>query len=820
VIRRRKAKGSLLEIASRHMRKWLFFNQLEVLKMTKNKKGFTLTEIIVVIAMIAILSAVLIPSFGRYVTYSRISKDEMDVAEINNVISLMKQSNEEFASPQSLEEARTLINEITTNRFSYQARVKGYHFWYNIQTDKMYVSTLEEMIDYQSSYRLDLVDQTKLLNQTTRTPIELLPEGFIYTNERPVIFLELRGSDLANIVHGFKQVDNFTQYQSLHNQIEQANLESSIQNHFLSLFNQTLFITNEGNFLQSNQQAQNTIFSNDALIISNTLTNLEGQTETISNEKQVLNLSYDLVIPNQIQAIMSNAINSQHLNHKVIFNQTIDQVLSIVEPSFTNMPFVTIDGEHQLDNHIVLNQNNEATHALNYQVQFDVHTFDLLLNGVVSSEAHYAFVGEEISLSAINFKNINGNQVVRSKEVSYSINNFNVASLIEGQTLVLENKGQLTLTAQANGASQSIEIYIIDEQDELPYTTLNLSQTNTNLHLKTGNWSTNDYGLRGTHGIIWFENAYESYTLTLNATLDEMNTSETGGYGIVFNASLNGLEDTSLALQFDRGFADVIIRPRINGREQAPILKVSDTNRELVPASKRDAYWTEQHEIKMMISLVDGQANKRSLTVEIDGQMVIDSFIFEANQESNQYFGLRAWTVPTVFHQVKIENHDQDSTEVINHKNMFSLMTQIVEDALLDNIFDGVRLNYFNSAANQHAWSTALENFLVINDQSDAYQNRYQIENQLQASRENKAFNGQYILNWQNMNRSALHDNPAVFITNNSNYSYDQFDQNHQDFSLLLGTMIFYKTDDRSNEIFYYAIDLNGIKTELGSFLI
>jgi prepilin-type N-terminal cleavage/methylation domain-containing protein len=788
--------------------------------MTTNKKGFTLTEIIVVIAMIAILSAVLIPSFGRYITTARMHKDEMDVAEINNVINLMKQSNEDFASPQSLEEARTLIDEITSERFSYQARVNGYHFWYNIQTDKVYVSTLEEMTAYQTSYRLENIAQADLLNQTTRTPIELLPEGFLYSDERPVIFLELRGSDLANIVYGFKQVDALNQYQSLHRQIEQANLESNIQNHFLNLFNQTLFITNEGNFLQSNQQAQNIIFAQDVVIISNTLTNLEGLTNLISDEEEILNLSYDLIIPNQIQAIMSNALNSQHASHKVIFNQTIDQVLNIVEPSFTNMPFVTIDGEHQLDNHIVLNQNNEATHALNYQVQFDVHTFDLLLNGVDSSEAHYALVGEEILLSATNFRNAHGNQTIRSRKVSYTIDNFNIANLIEGHLLVLENKGQITLTAHANGISKSIEIHILANQEEMPHTVLNLSQTETNDHLKTGNWSTNDSGLRGTHGIIWFENPYESYTLTLNATLDEMNTSETGGYGIVFNASLNGLEDTSLALQFDRGFADMIIRPRINGREQSPVLRVSDSNRALIPTSKRDAYWTEQHEIKMTVSLVADQANKRILTVMIDGQMVIDGFIFDANQESNQYFGLRAWTVPTIFHQVKIESHDQKNSFVLDHTNMFNTMTQIVEDALLNHIFDDVRLNYFNSAANQHAWSTALENFLVLNDESDHYQNRYQIENPLQATRENAPFNGAYILNWQHINRSALHDNPAVFITNNDQYRHDSFDQDHQDFSLLLGTMIFYKTDDRSNEIFYYAIDLSGQKSELGSFQI
>lgn len=51
-----------------------------------NKRGFTLVEIVVVLAIIALLAAVLVPYIGRYLEDARIARAKSDVANIGSTI--------------------------------------------------------------------------------------------------------------------------------------------------------------------------------------------------------------------------------------------------------------------------------------------------------------------------------------------------------------------------------------------------------------------------------------------------------------------------------------------------------------------------------------------------------------------------------------------------------------------------------------------------------------------------------------------------------------------------------------------------------------
>ena len=54
------------------------------------KKGFTLVELVIVIAVIAILAAVLIPTFGNLVKTANMSADQQAIVQMNKLLALDK----------------------------------------------------------------------------------------------------------------------------------------------------------------------------------------------------------------------------------------------------------------------------------------------------------------------------------------------------------------------------------------------------------------------------------------------------------------------------------------------------------------------------------------------------------------------------------------------------------------------------------------------------------------------------------------------------------------------------------------------------------
>jgi len=59
-----------------------------------NKKGFTIVELVIVVAVIAILAAVLIPTFSSIIRKANISNDTVIVKEINTIIAAENATNE------------------------------------------------------------------------------------------------------------------------------------------------------------------------------------------------------------------------------------------------------------------------------------------------------------------------------------------------------------------------------------------------------------------------------------------------------------------------------------------------------------------------------------------------------------------------------------------------------------------------------------------------------------------------------------------------------------------------------------------------------
>lgn len=188
--------------------------------------------------------------------------------------------------------------------------------------------------------------------------------------------------------------------------------------------------------------------------------------------------------------------------------------------------------------------------------------------------------------------------------------------------------------------------------------------------LNTGNWSSTSSGFQSNFGLLFIENPYPSYEITLVAQLgvNEPSDATSGGFGLLFETSVNeALEDTGYILQFDRGLNGIVIRERINGSETSPILTMRHEDHPSIPQSRRDAFWTEEKTVILRVTPLDVAKGYRLLNVFIDGELIIENFLFESNLDPNDaYTGLRAWHRRTNFRSLRITPFEQNPSDFLS----------------------------------------------------------------------------------------------------------------------------------------------------------
>ena len=93
----------------------------------KHRNAFTITELVIVIAVVAILAAILIPTFSNVLNSANRSADEQAVTQMNSILNAEHILNGEL----NVEEAKKILSESGFNVDSYIPLNKNHIFYFD-----------------------------------------------------------------------------------------------------------------------------------------------------------------------------------------------------------------------------------------------------------------------------------------------------------------------------------------------------------------------------------------------------------------------------------------------------------------------------------------------------------------------------------------------------------------------------------------------------------------------------------------------------------------------------------------------------------------
>ena len=124
-----------------------------------NKKGFTIVELVIVIAVIAILAAVLIPTFSGLVKKANLSSDQQAVKQMNTALKIYEGKN---GKPDSIDKAMNALEEAGYSAKDWQPLSKGYIvYWYETENVCILYNSDEESVAYPEEYKSVFTDPSK-----------------------------------------------------------------------------------------------------------------------------------------------------------------------------------------------------------------------------------------------------------------------------------------------------------------------------------------------------------------------------------------------------------------------------------------------------------------------------------------------------------------------------------------------------------------------------------------------------------------------------------------------------------------------------------
>ena len=118
----------------------------------KDRKAFTIVELVIVIAVIAILAAVLIPTFANIIKKSNLSADKQAVREMNEALAQWEAQNK-YAKVADVDAVMQILADAGYNTNNWQCLTQGYEvYWFQNDNRMVLYNASKAAIEYPDEY--------------------------------------------------------------------------------------------------------------------------------------------------------------------------------------------------------------------------------------------------------------------------------------------------------------------------------------------------------------------------------------------------------------------------------------------------------------------------------------------------------------------------------------------------------------------------------------------------------------------------------------------------------------------------------------------
>ncbi len=451
--------------------------------MRNNKKrGFTLVELLVVIAILAILATVSVVGYTSFITRASVSNDENVAAQLNKFMVALKADHtgdfygEEIDETNIREVTALILKDSGLNELVPQSLDYGYNFYYDLETGEYVVMEDKKILNAGIHYLIDA-----FADEPSAYEVKL-ENCFTQGNRYFFVGTPSDNSRLAQIVNGFYNLDSDTDVKTL------LDLASNFDSKLYAFVSNAVVVTDNCNYRISNNPTF-VIFADGVKSVGTTTKQWNSTTskfEDVTADK-LATITGALTVPNSVQFLEGSSLNVG-TSGTIVINKPASVVAGMAFESFSDTTIKLTDGNYTTKNAGTITYigkpvlaNDTVEYLLEYynpanafETAVEVVGNKQVFNTQENDGTKFAFVSWDLTSFDVSSLNIVGSikpelpSSTRDSEIRWTISTTNLATINEATGEVTFTGTQptadnctFTVTGTVNGVSVPLNIKVV-----------------------------------------------------------------------------------------------------------------------------------------------------------------------------------------------------------------------------------------------------------------------------------------------------------------------------------------------------------------------